>query len=67
MITSDDFYAESPDTGGPVRREFIDRLIECAENHAEGCPCRLGGDIEWPAIVIEDAGGYVVTVDRGND
>lgn len=43
----------------------LEKAIECAENHREGCACRYGGEVTLPEIVIEDHGAFVVVADRG--
>ena len=38
-------------------------LFNCSDNHAPGCPCRVGGDVVLREVVIEDHGGYVVVAE----
>lgn len=41
----------------------IEWVVNCAENHAEGCCCIVTGEPILREVVIEDHEGYVVVAD----
>ncbi len=53
------------DEGGRERvsDEFFELMVECADNHEEGCSCRYSGVVSPRQVIIEDHDGYVVVAD----
>lgn len=53
------------DEGGRQRvsDSFLEVMVNCADNHREGCSCRWDGVVTLPEVVVEDHEGFLVVAD----